>query len=1444
MLKIASLASATLVAAVSFGKTTFWYGAPGIWSDPTVWSNGAPESDGDNVYLYPKAENFEPGATNVLKLTADVALALPQFLIVPYYGVVDGTVVLDGDGHTFSTPGFGTDGPYTLAGRAYFKGYGRGAFFKIENNGGTKENQAWIRAVDPYISFWDDGYRSTLVFGRGDYDTVQPNGEETMIANAIMVNSDSMSGDICTTFTGPDTIFRAYEFCFRGNADTNGLVIADEAKLTVDWRFSGFGGNVRDWTFVTIDHATLENTGKASGGWVYFNYGAGNATWKPKPMKVDVVNGGLIKVAGNGIVVNGLTDFNLLDSTLEYDLAKGSQFCGNGGDTQTVHIARSTIKGGSIVFGYMGYPSTSLIDLLLEDSTLTLTQGGSSVGRGTHVFRNVDFTGPGSTYLFSVGPETKLALRGTNTIGKIRLCVGDYSQNKSGDGRSEVVLADGQTKVTGIRLGHCYPAFLTVTNGLLSTISSDGDTFTELCWQDTYKTEHDSTVELRTGGVLQTVRIFGGAGSLNQGGKAMATLIGNGGTLRGRGSNLASGTYFISKLDSAVATAKGLVIDSNGGNFEIAQDIANAAGEDGLLVKAGAGTMTLVNSKIGVSAFRVDEGAVVVGSGSDVSSAVTVGPGATFNCAGQDLTLGGLAVTNGTIVLDPGDKLTVNGPVSFKDIHVQFTSAPTVDEACEVLEVAGDRNPEAESEWTIAFDGLKLKDGTYLQFSAEYEDGTTVYRATRKTESAPFGDSANAGWTGSGAWATDGNWSTGAKPTAANRAVFADEAAGSPVAISSGDTAGAIRFAAEKGYELSGADPLLLTGPQGANAIESLLGANKIAAPLMLGSRLDVLVDAGSSLTFEKAMSGGSLNKSGGGRLTIAGANGFRSEVSIRGGWNRIEGEGSLANGDNSLAVGAGTLELDETAGANLAGELRLDEKTDASLPIIVKNEGDVEMTLADTTPGGALIKRGAGKLTLDVQAGKTTVFPASAGNAYYGKTSGNAAPSFDEMVFPEDGSKPVKASNGTEDNNFWGVTVAEGELVLKGGSTSKITLPKTIVGSPLVNPVARPVLTVDGAYATVASFKDAQGRSNDGHVYLGQDAGRQVRTGEKYAVDPMIRAINGAYLEIQTLYVGNDCWNYCDHPWPEVRVENSKFVITSGITLAMPRLPTEGGAVYRTTNSTFITRGPAINGGIDAVFDSTQMPWRYEPDACWSASEFAYGMVEFRNGTRFCTRRWSMKSPKQDLAFVWDDAEYSLYNWTTYPSGGGDPKSVGLTSTNMSLDHVSFVMKNAGMRLIVPEGLFFESAVRFTGDGGMVKTGPGLLKFTGNAYQFTGCLNLEGPMDLTEMTEPIANAKIAGSGTVTGGTFFNLTVDRKEGDDIVTLENAVLTGKVRVDLGASELAAPRTLFRIAGTTKPVTGTVKVIGLGGERLAGTVSTVNGVATLTSVYKPGVLILVR
>jgi fibronectin-binding autotransporter adhesin len=183
-----------------------------------------------------------------------------------------------------------------------------------------------------------------------------------------------------------------------------------------------------------------------------------------------------------------------------------------------------------------------------------------------------------------------------------------------------------------------------------------------------------STVNLNAGGTLVAGSIIRGANSVT----GTTTFNFNGGTLK---SSASTATY-LTGLSSAVVKAGGALINTNGFNDTIGQNLLTGGGTDGGLTKSGLGTLTLTGANTYHGGTTVNAGTLALNAtGADGTGALsvngsTVSVGATNALGAGDVTLTGgtLKSTTATTSQSGLGSLTLGAGASTLDFGAGNTS--------------------------------------------------------------------------------------------------------------------------------------------------------------------------------------------------------------------------------------------------------------------------------------------------------------------------------------------------------------------------------------------------------------------------------------------------------------------------------------------------------------------------------------------------------------------------------------------------------------------------------------------------------------------------------------------------------------------------------------------------------------------------------------------------
>ena len=1019
---------------------------------------------------------------------------------------------------------------------------------------------------------------------------------------------------------------------------------------------------------------------------------------------------------------------------------------------------------------------------------------------------NATFTTAKNIFV-GMGNDGKLIIEdGAN----VKIDGGDAIQvgHSAGNGGVEVrggTLNTSRIRVSRSTAGAEKTAYFLQTGGT-TKLSGTGIQFQQGCTDNNVGTHY---VRL-DGGVLETKSIFRDA-TVTAG---TAYLSGNGGRYKAT----ASGSIAYN-LSYAEFGEKGLTVDTAGYNNTFDVEGRNKSGANGLFVKDGAGTLTLSSSSWNVSRTSVTGGTLLISSSKTLSTTLTVEPGATLSTVGaaSDVTVDSLAMTNATLALDPGDVITVTGPLSVRKLSLNWSSVPSAEEA--FLVVSGEMDEGTKAAIRSAVFANALSDGTHASFSFSYDAGTgkTTVSASVAAD-VPLTDSVT--WTGSGAWATGGNWSGSAAPTASQIASFTSSTAGKTVTVASGDKAGALAFGAD-GYTLTGTGPLAIAGEAGSTAISATAGANTIDVPILLSAMTPISVEAGASLAIAKPISYGGIAKTGTGKLTLDADNSPESGVFSSDGILEVTAAGALGpTAADNVTLRSGTVQFAGANGAAMHIPANFSVAATSSTDLVVfKTDTDTTIDALDVVQG-AICKRGVGKLTINVPADTTYKLAwansGTVGTALMQNWFPNGATGIE---FPADGTAP-DSSGGL----YPGFSVAEGELAFVGtGANAKVNMnyARVLVGLYAKTCAAQPMLTVDNVYCDCLY--------NAG-IFLGHNVGAN----NIGVTNPVLRIVNGGTLRIGYAQMGYG--STTARSFVTVAATNGTFIVAdSGHYLTRLWGGNGAKAYYRFKDSRHYFDGANkyIGGGIDLDFDNSVFSSSSGDIVTLTGEDNRpWGVLAFRNGSTFAYGGFTENSIAKDLTFAFDDAELLLHknraSATLAASGSG---------------HVRYEMRGAGAVLKPASGATYTINAKLEGAGGLVVDGAGTVAFGANSAQFTGTLDVrQGVADFSANGGEASFTAVKGPGTVSGATMgavslpLTLLADGTP-SNVVTFSDCTFNGVARVDLGRTEADPmvepyPENLLvaRYSGTS-PV-GKMRLVGTGCKNLRGEFTAANGEVRMT------------
>ncbi|MBR2983453.1 MAG: autotransporter-associated beta strand repeat-containing protein [Kiritimatiellae bacterium] len=872
------------------------------------------------------------------------------------------------------------------------------------------------------------------------------------------------------------------------------------------------------------------------------------------------------------------------------------------------------------------------------------------------------------------------------------------------------------------------------------------------------------------GGVLETARIYGGLGSACRGGSGYSKFSADGGVLM---QNASPGPYrSMTGFDLAEFGDKGLVFDSNGYDVGIDQDLVDKAGESGVFVKTGWGELSYTGV-CSVASLRIEGGGFKVENGAIIRSAVAVGEDAALSLEGgiESLELPSLAITNGIVRLDPGDRITVNGDFSADGFNVLFTEEPEMGEVQEVLAVNGTVDEETRKAIERAFTDVHAGDDSCMDVEIGTSGGRTVVSVRRIGCAAPIGEEKTSLWKGSGGWSDPSNWEPSGVPGTENKAAFSDAGSAS-VTVGAEALVGAIAFTAGD-HRIEGSGVIGIAAGEGAAEVSSAGGANTVSVPVRFDSKVKIPVEEGSVLDFEGAVGGPGFEKTGLGTLRLGNANAFGAALSHSEGTLSLGCGASLGEREiPALRFTGGVLAVSNETGA--AVSLRRHVEMDSGqVPVVFNASTDASVALRPLS--GPVVKRGAGTLTFEFSEVQNT-FP-----------SGQSVPdSSYEVGFDANGS----LSSDTQPPGS--LVVAEGRLRLaaKEGSlnTPKITFDRpVVVGARYRDAKAAPILELNGVAVLVNHFYGSD-------LVVGMGMGGSATP----HLNDCALVMSNATLATQAGYGYPQIGQYTgDGVTPRLSMANSRFVAENQVYFG-GRNGTKNvrleavDSVIDYGNAFYVTGGLAGDVA-NTVITSDRAEKNLSVSYNYAGERPAGGYLRLAAGSELHVNRvkWCRPDTAPDAPYVgdfrliFDDAA-----WTV----GESDIALEYTGNNRLVDPNLFSVecRKGGLRLPVLAGRTFSSDCRFFGEGGIVKTGGGTLKFGNGAYDLSGVTRIEeGTLDLSD-AGTVTNAVFAGSGTIRGATFGRgVCIDPGIGagwttGDVPVLENCSFSGTLHVKIDPS----------------------------------------------------------
>lgn len=635
--------------------------------------------------------------------------------------------------------------------------------------------------------------------------------------------------------------------------------------------------------------------------------------------------GGAVTLANLRFLASGYT---LTNNTAQTISGTGSS------QTLIVDAGKTATVGTNVTFGFAGSGTVKINAAGAASGTLIVENGG--VVQQT-VNGNLVIVGSNTVVSVKTGGTLKDAY---SSSGSPHLVVGDT------DGDDVTLSVDGgavsiaRTTASFWVPGHPVAPFttgnvkgtLTVNGGTLKNVTAGASSAIVLGMLGTATNNYVGIFNLN-GGIV-TVQGVASSGTLGVPGSGTSIMNFNGGTLKALGAT----ANFVTNLTAAYVRNGGAVIDNSGLAVTIGQALLHTTNTldnatDGGLSSSGVGTLTLAGANTYNGPTTVSAGKLVTTTASVGSGAYTVANGATLevqvNTAGTSLTNSSLTLgTSGATTLN----FTLGGNASATVPAIQDNGALTLGGTVTV-NVTGTFDTSSSTNLLINY--ASGGSGTFIMGSVPAATGgaaATLLNAGNKLMLIYAQPAQAVKWAvGNGNWdTTTANW----QPLAGGSPVNYVET--SPVTFD--DTA-------------TGTSPIIVT-----------LTGNRLPASITNNSTKNYTLTGGFSV-----VTGGSLDKSGSGTLTMA------VNSSIAGGTAIHAGTLQVGAGSTNGSLGSGNIAND--------GALVFNRSDAITVPGTISGSGTVA-----NNGGGTVILSGTNTYTgaTTVNAGKLSVLSASSGGGNF----------------------------------------------------------------------------------------------------------------------------------------------------------------------------------------------------------------------------------------------------------------------------------------------------------------------------------------------------------------------------------------------------------------------------------------------------------------------------
>jgi len=848
-----------------------------------------------------------------------------------------------------------------------------------------------------------------------------------------------------------------------------------------------------------------------------------------------------------------------------------------------------------------------------------------------------------------------------------------------------------------------------------------------------------------TGGQLIAKSVKGGSGG-------WSTFVADGGTLCA--SNVSSSVMLLENFDQAELGAAGLTVNSAGYDASLSQAFADAPGVDGLLLKTGAGTLSVSNSAHALTAVA-QGGLKVLAPSASFGRTLSVTNGASLSLAGAATNLVAGALTLGDqgvpaiLYLDAGDRLTVTNSsgLTLNGCGLFFGSAGA-NGSYPLFRCAGSVEPSLMSRLSV----LNPVAGKDYLFSVVPDGADSVIQLTVTALAA-----SDAVWNGSQGsdWNTADNWTPAAVPSNGTFVFFTESGAQKTVNLGSPAACTHLTFSSATPYVLQGSALSLQAG-----GISNSAGAHTVAAPLALTGPFSVQTASASTTTVSGAISANTAtlaSKSGSGTLVVSGSN-----AGFNGLWSSVSGRLHVASANalgaanaatNALTLGAGTFTYSGPA-ATITKGLTL-SAGNISNAVIVEALSDLTLNAPLAMQPSLLCKRGPAALTLVVGNGTTTLSVGPGSGGVNITPAGN-------IVLPATGDAPAAPTG------LGGFNVLEGLFRIKGNGATVSTVNQLhcgVIGGQYAAAQADPVLELD-------AVKMNQGSSGQ-HLQLGSQM-----SSASPARTPTLRLVNGASLVLDHLRMGvGPTTTFA----PTLIMSNSTIAAAWQLSIGAdnntaPIVRLTQGSVATASGGNQWGGGVYVARNVDVVVSGGSVLGQTNPG----------GSFRFSDGYSSGTMRWESGGTMRFAQFQGRNPLTTAGLNMVFDGGVMEPVASGFSFS--ATNKQSFIIEAGGLTVRAAGGIRHALTFPLTGSGALTKTGAGELVFAeGVTYTAASATNALGlPTTLSGLP----------TGGYTGGTSVQ--------EGVLSVSNGTIRADARVAVASGAAlnlsAGSVTLAEVSGS--------------------------------------------